>query len=70
MLEKNGIVVGNILMLEGMSILKEIICHAVYVVHTIFYLTGLSTLDTYFMWNILRGLLRTVVARDVIFTLM
>jgi hypothetical protein len=44
MLDKNGIVVGNILMLEGMSILKEIMCHAVYVVHTIFYLIGLRNL--------------------------
>jgi len=57
-------------MLEGISVLKEIMCHAVYVVHTIFYLTGLRTFETYCMWNILRGLLRTVVARDVIFTLM
>jgi len=58
-------------MLEGMYIiLKETICHAVYVVYTIFYLTGLRTLQTYFIWNILRGILRTVVARDVIFTVM
>jgi hypothetical protein len=38
-------------MLEGMSILKEIMCHEVYVVHTIFYLIGLRTFETYFIWK-------------------